>query len=185
MALSSDSAKTPNEGDFSLTPLGIHAHVLGHVEITEPPSAGNPDPSLDGLVHGVLHVVEILSNRVVSKETRLGNRKSMLTSKNLNQYALVPAKKNGFPSKAKFWCTFRSSARVLVQDALGLRRGLLIDLIIVGVGALSALERTMRGKYVTLSVDDAVSAFNACRKWHIVIEPFDNVVGKRGPVRVR
>ena len=27
----------------------------------------------------------------------------MLTSKNWNQYALVPAKKNGFPSIAKFW----------------------------------------------------------------------------------
>ena len=83
IALSSDSAKTPDEGDFSLTPLGIH--VLGHLKITEPPGAGNPDPSLDGLVHSVLHVIEILSNRVVSKETRLGNRKSMLTSKKLNQ----------------------------------------------------------------------------------------------------
>ena len=102
IALSSDSAKTPNEGDFSLTPLGIH--VLGHVEITEPPGAGNPDPSLDGLVHSVLHVVEILSNRVVSKEMRLEDGKSMLTSKNWNQYTLVPAKKNGFPSMAKFWC---------------------------------------------------------------------------------
>ena len=102
IALSSDSAKTPNEGDFSLTPLGIH--VLGHVELTEPPGAGNPDPSLDGLVHCVLHVVEILSNRVVSREMRLENGKRMVTSKNWNQCALVPAKKNGFPSMAKFWC---------------------------------------------------------------------------------
>ena len=78
IALSSDSAKTPNEGDFSLTLLGIHAYVLGHIEITEPPSVGNPDPSLDGLVHSVLHVIEILSNRVVSKGMRLENRKSML-----------------------------------------------------------------------------------------------------------
>ena len=101
IALSSDSAKTPNEGDFLLTPLGIH--VLGHVEIAGPPGAGNPDPSLDSLVHSVLHVVEILSNRVVSKEMRLENGKRMLASKNWNQYALVPVK-NGFPSIAKFWC---------------------------------------------------------------------------------
>ena len=78
IALSSDSAKTPNEGDFSLTLLGIHAYVLGHIEIMEPPSVGNPDPSLDSLVHSVLHVIEILSNRVVSKGMRLENRKSML-----------------------------------------------------------------------------------------------------------
>ena len=63
----------------------------------------DPDPGLDGLVHSVLHVVEILSNRIIPKETRLENRKDVLTSKNWNQYALVPAKKNGFPSIAKFW----------------------------------------------------------------------------------
>ena len=86
------------------SPRLIVNHVLGHVEITEPPGAGNPGPSLDSLVHSVLHVVEILSNRVVSKEMRLENGKRMVMSKNRNQYALVPAKKNGFPSKAKFWC---------------------------------------------------------------------------------
>ena len=85
------------------SPRLIGIHVLGHIELMEPPGAGNPDPSLDGLVHSVLHVVEILSNGVVSKGMRLKNGKGMLASKNRNQYALVPAK-NGFPSIAKFWC---------------------------------------------------------------------------------
>ena len=75
---------------------------ISHVEITEPPSADNPDPGINSLVHSILYVIEMLSNRVISKGARLGDRKAMLTSRNWNQYALVPAKKNGFPSIAKF-----------------------------------------------------------------------------------
>ena len=164
MALSSDSVKTPNEGDFSLTPLGIH--VLGHLKVTEPPGAGNPDPSLDGLVHGVLHVVEILSNRVVSKEMKLENGKGMLTSKNWNQYALVPAKKNGFPSIAEFWCrhsALGSNPRAERSRAQVPPAGRPLQWILGPFPPWNRRCEVSAFRWVWMMIDD-VLAFDACRK---------------------
>jgi len=79
------------------------ARDVSYVEVAEPPGADNPDSSLHSLIHRVLYVIEVLPNRVTFKGIRHGHGEIVLTSRNWNQYALVPAKKNGCESMAKFW----------------------------------------------------------------------------------